>query len=77
MRYEPEQACLHFGSPEEAERFHAELTELVRFMVTETGRDAPDAEQAKERSREVFQRFASVLRMLNALRKHVPHGEIR
>ncbi|MBI2391687.1 MAG: hypothetical protein HYV09_19010 [Deltaproteobacteria bacterium] len=68
MRYDGEERALRFASEEEAERFHRELTTLIRSVMVATTKRIEDAEQAKELSREVMQENATLFRALNALR---------
>lgn len=68
MKYDADDRALRFGSEEEAERFHGELTALIRSVMVATTRRIEDAEQAKDLSREVMQENATLFRALNALR---------
>lgn len=75
MKYDPAAHALQFATDEEVERFHAEVTALLRDAVTHASRHG-DADAGKAAAREVFKQFATVLRSLNALRAHLePHGE--
>lgn len=75
MRYDPDARSLSFTHAEEAERFHAEVTALLREAVTAASRHG-DAEAGKAAAREVFKQYASVLRCLNAMRDHLtPQGQ--
>jgi len=72
MRFDPDSRALRFASTEELERFHHELSALVRQATFAAHSSEEDAEAARALSREVFREFSVVMRTLNALRKHLP-----
>lgn len=75
MKYDPDAHALQFTNEDEVNRFHAELTSLLRVAVTSVSRHG-EAEQGKAAAQGVFKEFAAVMRALNALRKHLqPTGE--
>jgi hypothetical protein len=75
LKYDPASHTLEFASDEEADRFHTELTALLRVAVTDVSRHG-EAEEGKAAAQAVFKEFASVMRVLNQMRRHlVRHGE--
>ena len=70
MKYDPSTRTLQFASDQEVERFHAEVTTLFREAVTEASRHG-DAHAGKIAAQAVFKDFASVMRALNAMRRHL------
>ena len=70
MKYDPATRTLEFSSDQEVARFHAEVTTLLRDAVSEASRHG-DAQAGKVAALAVFKDFASVMRALNALRKHL------
>ena len=72
MKFDPDSRSLRFGSADEVERFHRELSALVRQATVAVSSTEKDAEVARERSQEVLRTFAAVVRALNALRAHLP-----
>lgn len=70
MKYEPSTHTLQFSNDDEVARFHLEVTALLRDMVTEASRHG-DADAGKAAAKEVFKEFGSVMRVLNALRRHL------
>jgi hypothetical protein len=70
VKYEPTTRTLEFGSQDEVERFHTELTALLREAVTSASRHG-DASAGKQAAQAVFKDFAAVMRALNALRRHL------
>jgi hypothetical protein len=72
MKFDPDSRSLRFGSAEELERFHRELSDLVRRATVAVSSTEKDAEAARARSQEVLRAFGVVIRALNALRAHLP-----
>lgn len=68
MSWDPATRALTFSSDEEVEAFHAQLSVLVRQAMMNATRHEPDAQRAKDLSREVMKELAAVMRALNALR---------
>lgn len=68
MNYDGPAHTLAFASPEEAERFHAELSCLIRSIMVAATKRIEDPAAAKELSREIMQENATLFRALNALR---------
>jgi len=76
VRYREEDPSLRFGSPEEAEAFHLELTALVREVMVAASVGVRDADAAVAGTREVLGRYKTVARALNTMRRSLPrHGE--
>lgn len=76
MKYREEEPSLRFGSPEEAEAFHLELTALVREVMVAASTGVREADQAVANTREVFGRYKTVARALNSMRRSLPrHGQ--
>lgn len=70
MKFEPNGRVLEFASEEEVLRFHTELTALLRDVVANASHHG-DRDEGKAASKEVFKEFATILRALNALRRHL------
>lgn len=70
MKYDPSTRALRFASDQELDRFHAEVTALLRDAVSEASRHG-DAQAGRVAAQSVFRDFACVLRTLNALRPHL------
>jgi hypothetical protein len=70
MKYDPAQHTLSFASDEEVKRFHWELTALLREVVTEASRHG-DRDEGKAAAQSVFKDCPTVLRALNAFRRHL------
>lgn len=76
MKYREEDPSLEFSSQGEADAFHLELTALVREVTIAASRGEPDDARAVAQSREVLQRYKTIARALNAMRRRLPrHGE--
>ncbi len=70
MKYDPTERSLQFATDDEVERFHKELTLLLREVVTEASRHG-DRDQGKAAAKSVFKDVPTVLRALNAFRAHL------
>lgn len=70
MKYDPSTRTLQFTSDQEVERFHAEVTALLRDAVSAASH-LGDANTGKLAAQAVFRDFASVMRALNQLRRHL------
>ena len=68
MELDRESLSLRFGSPEELDAFHRELTALLREMTLSVAAKTKDPEQARALAHEVLREFEVVTRLLNALR---------
>lgn len=71
VKYEPDSKTLQFASDEELDAFHHELTTLLREVTTSVTAATADANQARDRAREVLRTFKVVTRIINAIRKRV------
>jgi hypothetical protein len=70
LKYDPETRALQFSNDEEVVRFHSELTALMRTAVTAVSRHGEDQE-GKAAAQGVFKELPSIMRALNAFRKHL------
>ncbi|MDO9019868.1 MAG: hypothetical protein Q8S73_26240 [Deltaproteobacteria bacterium] len=70
MKYDASTRTLQFTSDQEVDRFHAEVTALLRDAVSAASHHG-DARAGKLAAQAVFRDFASVLRALNVLRRHL------
>lgn len=68
MTWDADTNTLSFASKDEAEKFHAELSLLLRGAMIQATKLVEDPQKAKELSRLVMQDNAAVMRALNALR---------
>lgn len=69
VKYEPESRSLQFASADELDAFHRELTGLLREVTISVSSTTKDANEARDRAREVLREFKVVTRILNAIRK--------
>lgn len=74
MKFDPDSRSLRFGSPEELDRFHRELSILVREATVSAHAGEKDAQAARALSQEVLRKYGAVMRALNALRAHLPRN---
>jgi hypothetical protein len=75
VKYDPQTRTLTFASDDEVERFHAEITALLREAVVSVSKHG-EAEQGKAAAQGVFKQFGAVMRTLNAFRRHLtPNSE--
>ncbi len=72
MKLDPDTLTVTFKSAEELRTFHLHLTGLVREAIGEASRSSSSPDEAAASSRELFQRYPTVLRALNVLRKAIP-----
>ncbi|MFO0644900.1 MAG: hypothetical protein U0326_01600 [Polyangiales bacterium] len=71
MKLDADTRSLQFSSEEELQRFHDDLTELIRVATVSVTKNV-EVEVATERARELMRRHATVLRCLNQLRRVLP-----
>lgn len=69
MKFDFEEAALRFGTADEADRFHNELTVLLRTVMRAQSASVAEAHDAVDLSREVFREYRTVTRVLNAMRR--------
>ena len=69
MTFDPETRALKFGSEEELEQFHVELSSLLRTIMVASTKHIEDEHLAKDVSREVYRENHTLVRALNALRQ--------
>lgn len=75
MRYDGASRSLDFGSAGEVTAFHDQLSSLIRAAMVLATRRIEDANDAKLESRKVMQRYATLMRTLNALRASLPRKQ--
>ncbi len=71
MKLDADSRSLQFASEDELQRFHDDLTELLRAATVSVTKGV-EVEVATERARELMRRHATVLRCLNQLRRALP-----
>jgi len=69
VRYDDQALTLTFANPDELATFHKELTALLREVTISVSASTKDANEARDRAREVLREFKVVTRILNAIRK--------
>lgn len=74
MNFDPEAHTLVFSSLDEVERFHTELSTLIRTVMVASTRNVVDEHEAKDISREVIRENHTLFRALNALRESLPRN---
>lgn len=68
---------LEFSSDESVLKFHDQLTEIMRFAMSNVGGDEKSDDEAVAITREFFDRYSALSDTLRCLRAHLPRGEIR
>jgi len=72
MTFDPETRTLGFASQAEVERFHQELSVLIRTVMVASTKHLVDEHEAKDVSREVIKENHTLFSTLNALRESLP-----
>lgn len=68
MRFDPDALTLRFGSRDEIDRFHRDLTALLRAAIAAGAAQAEDPAEGAAHAQETMRAYATVTRALNALR---------
>lgn len=68
MRYDGDALTLRFASRDELDRFHRDLSDLLRRAIREGAAATQTAEEGAAHARDEMRRYATVARALNALR---------
>lgn len=76
MKYNAKTKTLEFSSDETVFKFHDQLTELMRFAMSNVGGDESSDKEALEHTREFFARYSALSGALSSLRAHLPRGEV-
>lgn len=76
MKYNTKTRMLEFSSDEGASKFHDQLTELMRFAMSNIGSDETSDAEALGLTREFFERYSALSETLSCLRAHLPRGQI-
>lgn len=74
MRFDPTGLSLRFGSREELDRFHHDLSDLLRRVIVEGMTTRTAAVDGAMQAREEMRRYVTVTRALNALRQQLRGG---
>ena len=77
MKYNSKTKMLEFSSDESVFKFHDQLTELMRFAMSNVGGDGTSEDEAIGLTREFFERYSALSDALRSLRAHLPRGEGR
>ena len=77
MKYSTKTKTLEFSSKESVLKFHDQLTEIMRFAMSNVGGDQASEDEALEITREFFERYSALSNMLRCLRAHLPRGEVK
>ena len=77
MKYNSKTKMLEFTSDESVFKFHDQLTELMRFAMSNVGNDETSEGEAIGLTREFFERYSALSDALRSLRAHLPRGEVR
>lgn len=77
MKYNSKTKTLDFSSDESVNKFHDQLTELMRFAMSRVGDDETREDNALEVTREFFERYSALSDALSSLRAHLPRGDLR
>ena len=76
MKYNSKTKTLEFSSDESVAKFHDQLTEIMRFAMSNVGDDETSEAEALEITREYFERYSALSDALSSLRAHLPRGEV-
>jgi len=77
MKYNLKTKTLEFSSDESVFKFHDQLTELMRFAMSNVGGNEASEEEALALTREFFERYSALSDALSSMRAHLPRGEVR
>jgi len=73
MKYNSKISTLAFSSDEEVFRFHDQLTDVMRMVMTNSGADkASSPEEDMKMTQDFFDRYATLAETLRSLRVHLP-----
>ena len=67
---------LEFSSDANVFKFHDQLTEIMRFAMSNIGDDGASEDEAIGLTREFFEQYSALSDALRCLRAHIPRGEI-
>jgi hypothetical protein len=80
MKYNTQTKMLEFSSDESVFKFHDQLTEIMRFAMSNVGNSVGNQETNEEEAlnltREFFERYSALSDALSSLRAHLPRGEV-
>jgi hypothetical protein len=76
MKYNSKTKTLEFSSDESVFNFHEQLTELMRFAMSNVGSDEISEVEALGLTREFFERYSALTDAMSCLRAHLPRGDI-
>jgi len=77
MKYNPKTKMLEFSSDEGVSKFHDQLTQIMRFAMSNVGDENTGEQEVANLTREFFERYSALSEALSSLRAHLPRGEIR
>lgn len=75
MKYNSKTKVLEFASDEGVFRFHDQLTELMRFAMSNIGSDDTGDAEALALTQDFFQQYSALTETLNSLRAHLPRAQ--
>ncbi len=76
MKYNAKAKVLEFSSDQGVHQFHDQLTEIMRFAMSNVGNDDMSRDEALKLSRDFFSRYSALSDALNCMREHLPRGEV-
>lgn len=77
MKYNSNTRILEFSSDESVFKFHDQLTEIMRFAMSNVTDNGTSDDEAIGLTREFFEQYSALTDALRCLRAHMPRGEIR
>ena len=77
MKYNSKTRMLEFSSDETVFKFHDQLTEIMRFVMSNVGNDEIGDDEARRLTHQFFEQYSALSDTLKCLRAHMPRGEIR
>jgi hypothetical protein len=69
VKLDADNLTIEFSSAEELDAFHRELTVLLREVTVSVTGKTSDANEARERAKDVLREFKMVARIVNAFRR--------
>ncbi len=76
MKYNPANKMLEFASDAEVLKFHNQLTEVMRAIMSTIGDTETNEEEASKLTKEFFERYSALTDTLSRLRAHLPRNVV-
>lgn len=76
MKYVKKSKTLTFKSDEEVLKFHDQLTDALREIMSGVGNSETSAEEGLKLSQEFFERYSALAETLSRLRAYLPQNPV-